>query len=739
MLIAPALLDELYPALPVLDRRSYERLRSAWLSTEGAPPADALEARRSFVSALLEETLGLRGWQKASSVEDRFKASSIAGEALRPSWALPATDGGASIVLRFDDADRLGVGRSRRTHARLVELMRRTGVPLGMLTNGRQLRLVHAGPDYDAWAEWDAATWFDESEGRQSLQGLLSLLGVSDGQVDATTGRLADAIRASRDRQGDLAQVLGEQVRRAVELLVGDVDGELERDSELRDAVWVDPGTGTTLDDDEAHAALFQAATRIVMRLVLILYAESRDLLPASVEAYHESYGVEGLYRVLAEADRDGADGAPGSAWARLLALFRLIHDGSPHPDLPVRAYGGQLFRPGDLSSSDPVLRALTGFERVRPADPSVYRLLRLLKVGRIKVRAGRTSRWVAGPVDFSDLRTEYIGIVYEGLLDYELRRAPDDDPIVFLNVGRQPALPLSRLDALSAAERKKLLETFKKDATSDVETEGDEEPEEDVEAEEGADAEDVDEETDDAETAEEPEPERDDDAIVIVHRWAREAVVDAGRVRRSRSRTADAAELDRRIDGEAKKLIAEVVPPGRLYLVASGGLRKGSGSFYTRPALAVPLVHRTLEPLCFTRDGESLVPRTPEEILALKICEPAMGSGSFLVGALRYLVDSLVASFEYHGRIQRRSERETIVTLPFGVGATGEESEEVFDLPPEDERFLADSDPGWQDTWSNAASTASISTRWPSSSPGWRSGSRRSTATSPSSTSTTS
>ena len=54
-----------------------------------------------------------------------------------------------------------------------------------------------------------------------------------------------------------------------------------------------------------------------------------------------------------------------------------------------------------------------------------MYRLLRLLKVGRIKVRAGRASRWVAGPVDFSDLRTEYIGIVYEGLLDYELRRAP--------------------------------------------------------------------------------------------------------------------------------------------------------------------------------------------------------------------------------------------------------------------------------------------------------------------------
>src|SRR5205823_3087383 len=104
----------------------------------------------------------------------------------------------------------------------------------GLLTNGRQLRLVHAGPDYDAWAEWDAASWFDESEGRESLRGLHALLASTDGDTEAVTSRLADAIRASRDRQGDLAQVLGEQVRQAVELLVEEVDQELDRDLHLR-------------------------------------------------------------------------------------------------------------------------------------------------------------------------------------------------------------------------------------------------------------------------------------------------------------------------------------------------------------------------------------------------------------------------------------------------------------------------------------------------------------------------
>ena len=47
-------------------------------------------------------------------------------------------------------------------------------------------------------------------------------------------------------------------------------------------------------------AAIYQAATRVVMRLVLVLYAEARDLLPANVEAYHDSYGVGSLYDTLA-------------------------------------------------------------------------------------------------------------------------------------------------------------------------------------------------------------------------------------------------------------------------------------------------------------------------------------------------------------------------------------------------------------------------------------------------------
>ena len=130
------------------------------------------------------------------------------------------------------------------------------------------------------------------------------------------------------------------------------------------------------------------------------------------------------------------------------------------------------------------------------------------------------------------------------------------------------------------------------------------------------------------------------------------------------------------------------MIAPGRVYLVASGGLRKGSGSFYTRPALSVPLAHRTLEPLCYDRDGERLTPKRPEAILGLKVCEPAMGSGSFLVAALRYLADALARSLHHYGMIRADGEVGAAITLPFGTPAQAKEPEELLPLPPEDDRF---------------------------------------------------
>ncbi|MGI8661282.1 MAG: hypothetical protein ACR2LH_09695, partial [Thermoleophilaceae bacterium] len=328
MLLAPAMLDGLAGGEPApVDGRAYEHLRAAWLRRSAAGD---LAASREFTAALLEGFLGLReGWQKGTAVAAELKAVGATGVALRPDWALmdPVDADAARLVVRFDDSARVGIGRGRRAHAELVELLRATGTPLGLLTNGRQLRLVHAGPDYDAWAEWDAAAWFDETEGRATLAGLRLLLGGREG-LETLIAAIAD----SRSRQGELAQVLGEQVRRGVELILSATDATTGT-QRRRELLEHHPVTGARVPEDEVLAALYQAGTRIVMRLVLVLYAEARDLLPAGNEIYHGSYGAESLYRSLGEAARDGAELTDSrSAWRRLLSLFGLVYAGSPHP-----------------------------------------------------------------------------------------------------------------------------------------------------------------------------------------------------------------------------------------------------------------------------------------------------------------------------------------------------------------------------------------------------------------------
>ena len=79
-----------------------------------------------------------------------------------------------------------------------------------------------------------------------------------------------------------------------------------------------------------------------------------------------------------------------------------------------------------------------------------------MLKNGKVKIRQGRTSRWVNGPVDFSELRTEYIGLMYQGLLDFNLHAT--DQPMIFLNLGQEPVLPLEMLEEMPDQHLKDLL-----------------------------------------------------------------------------------------------------------------------------------------------------------------------------------------------------------------------------------------------------------------------------------------
>jgi hypothetical protein len=132
---------------------------------------------------------------------------------------------------------------------------------------------------------------------------------------------------------------------------------------------------------------------------------------------------------------------------------------------------------------------------------------------------------------------------------------------------------------------------------------------------------------------------------------------------------------------------------PGEWFLVRWGGTRKGAGTFYTRPQLAGPTVRRTLRPLAYRAVSEPdqgqparWVPRLPEDILAIEVCDPAMGSGSFLVSALRYLTEALFESLHAHDRLLPRGDG-TIARMADGATANDSRSD-LLPVPRDHESF---------------------------------------------------
>ena len=671
------------------------------------------EAR--FVAFVLEGVCGLNAstgnWTRGNSVAPAWGRRAITGETVKPRHLWKGRRG-ALLPVFVNGGRRLGIGRGRRVVSQVLGWLRAGNDHLALLTNGRQWRLLFAGLDYDAWCEWDLELWFDEGDLAPQVTALRTLLNPElwTPESKGAPSRLLQAIRDTRRGQAELSEVLGERVREAVEVLIqahgealhalthqSDVDSAGYREFLADYAGVAQDEVSSDLQDVSVGATpeeIYRAACRVAMRLgvcriglvslskttdlprcvpggdapesdrllVVILFAESRELLPRDNPLYNGSYGLNGLFDQL---ERDGGTLSDSfAAWPRILALFRLVRDGSHHPALPVHAYGGELFAAGDERASDGVSRALAVFEQAcfedqMLSDHEVRELLRRITRTTIRIRQGRAGVRAVVPVDFSDLSSEYLGILYEGLLDYELKTAPSNDPVVFLSVGDQPALPLSRLEAMDDAALKALFESLKTTRLADQEEAADEEEETETEfVIAGADA--ADQESDSGSDVRRRDRTR-------AETWARRAAQVAGLVRKRRGRDTPERRLanEQQLADAARRLVVRVILPGEWYLVRWGGTRKGSGSFYTRPGLAVPTVQRTLRPLSYDppagADGEpdtlappaSWTPKPPEQILNLTVCDPACGSGTFPLAALRFLTDALYASLQHYQRIE--------------------------------------------------------------------------------------
>ncbi len=419
-----------------------------------------------------------------------------------------------------------------------------------------------------------------------------------------------------RREQAQLLSELGSQVRKAVELL-------LVARSPALEAAW----------GKVEKQAVYAAACRWIMRVVVVLFAEGRGLLPRQGSNYHRMYGIRGLLEAL---DRQSSTGrrSRDQAWSRLRGLFSLLYRGAVGLELTMTAYGGDLFRPGD-KGGQPISQALWLLESAHaaPDDQVIHQLLVLLSRRDVRVRNGRGWRRLSESVDFAALPSETIGTLYEGLLDFELHRV-DGDPVIILNLNDQPALPIGHLEQMTDRAIRALVSRAKgnKGRRSRVLAEP----------------------SSDGRAGHDKEVGGQDLRGAAVRRamqWALRAVRVGKLV--VKGRRGDNSGQEEQQQRAAEALVSGLRLPGALYLARWGGARKGSGSFYTGPQLTMPTVRRTLLPL--THEGDQV--RAPEKILKLLVVDPAMGSASFLLAALRVLTRAAIEGAYIYGRIRREGE----------------------------------------------------------------------------------
>ena len=480
-----------------------------------------------------------------------------------------------------EDFNHVTRGRSRATggleaspHGRMERLPRHTGVPAGLLFNGTALRLISAPRgESSGWLDFRVADMLPTA-GRPISTAMRLLLGQTRLLSQPREKRLAALLEDSRKYQNEVSERLAEQVLHALyELLRGfQAAHDTSKGALLREPLTENP--------DEVYRGLLT----VVLRLVFLLYAEERDMLPQD-ETFLGAYSLAGLYERLREdaaLHPDTMDQRFGG-YAQLLALFRMVHDGARAGAMRLPPRHGALFDPDRYrfleGRGEGGARQIN--ERIDPPlipDGTIYRVLEKLIVldgERISYRA---------------LDVEHVGSVYETMMGFRLETA--EGLTVAIRAAKKQGAPAAvNLNALldqAPAQRAKWLQ----DRTDRKLTDR-----------------------------------------------LRRAARDAGTME------ALHAALDPVIDRNATP---DLVPEGAMVLQPSEERRR-SGSHYTPRELTEPIVRTALAPIFDRLRAEADGPLRPEQILDLKVCDPAMGSGAFLVEACRQLGDALVEAWRAH------------------------------------------------------------------------------------------
>ena len=612
--LAVGVLDDAFPqGLEKVETRKRQRVRSAydeWREAvdEGDPQLPALHCE--WVRLVLEELLEydpsvLKSFEQLSATSSFIPhplsfTEPLTGAEVKPDFAVLSGDKARLLITRCAPDTDLSAPIAGETWAaspieRMINLCRATGVRVGLVTDGEQWTLVSVPADgSSSLGTWYARIWQQETVTLQAFVSLLEVrrcFGPAESNLDSLFLR-------SLEHQNEVTDTLGEQVRRAVEVLVQALDrADLDRDRQLL--------------KDATPAQLYEAGLTVMMRLVVLLCAEERKLLLLGEPIYDQHYAVSTLRAKLREDKERLGDEVlerRHDAWSRLLAVFRAVYGGIEHETLRLPPLGGSLFDPDRFPFLEG--RAKETSWRDTPSQPlPIDNRTVLMLLTALQVLEHRTGALL---LSYEALDVEQIGHVYEGLLERTVKRVPETTlGLIGSQKAINPNVPLSELESAKAAGEAKLL-AYLLEKTGRSESGLKSALKKPVE-----------------------EP--------LYHR----VLLACG---------SDLALADRikpfavllRTDNWGDPLAYRE----NAFIVTLGAGRRETGTHYTPKSLTEPIVQHTLEPLVYVGPAEGKPQiewrlKSPSEILALKVCDMAMGSAAFLVQTCRWLADRLVEAWD--------------------------------------------------------------------------------------------
>ena len=338
---------------------------------------------------------------------------------------------------------------------------------------------------------------------------------------------------------------------------------------------------------EEGQKHLYGGLITVLLRLVFLLYAEDEALMPAD-SLYGQHYSVNGLADRVRQERFEHQSGMADrrGAWASLLSLFRLVYDGGGADPNYLPARHGELFDPDAYPF-------LEGRDASSSYEDGILTNLPVVSDDVVEKVLSRLL-WladdskVAQRLSYRSLDVEQIGSVYEGIMGFTVEQAKAT------SVGITYRPP-----------RQKITITFVVDAEQLL-----------------------------AQSGSKREKWLDDQAGVKLNLPAA--------VKRELKTANSLVELCLALDKKLSPHTPLGLQPGSLILQPTAERRR-SGSHYTPRALTEPIVAEAFRPWLERCNHQP----TAEQILALKVCDPAMGSGAFLVAVCRFLAGWLVKAWD--------------------------------------------------------------------------------------------